>query len=455
MCRQAEKQMKKTSFVKEIRNIPVIEQADICVVGGSCTGVFAAVRAARFGARVVIVEKQNCFGGVATAGLVHVWHSLYDIDRNKQIIAGLTLETLESLKKIRAVQEIERDSFRINTEELKVELDRLIVSERIIPYLHTFYTAPWLKNNRLSGVIVENKSGCGLIKADVFIDATGDGDLAFHLGVPFSISKKMQPPTMCAKILGLNDRPGFNLAALLMEHGKEFMLKEDWGWRASIPGLADMNMHAATHIFNTLSTDARSLTTAEIEGRRQVRAVMDMGRRYKKDGHPPVLVSLASTLGIRDSRRFSLAYRLKEKDVLNGKRFRDAIAYGTYPVDIHHSEKPGITFKNLDGSMTIRNRNKVVKGRWAEEGMKPAGYYQIPYRCMVTEKQPNLIMAGRAVCADDGAFGAIRVMVNANQTGEAAGVAGYLALDTKKPVADIDIPKLRDLMIKGGSILFD
>jgi ribulose 1,5-bisphosphate synthetase/thiazole synthase len=68
--------------------VPIIKEADICVLGGSCTGVFAAVRAARLGAKVVIVEKQNRFGGVATNGLVHMWHSIYDTDFNEQIIGG-------------------------------------------------------------------------------------------------------------------------------------------------------------------------------------------------------------------------------------------------------------------------------------------------------------------------------------------------------------------------------
>ena len=72
---------------------------DLAVVGGGCTGVFAAVRAARLGLRVAIVEKSNCFGGVATNGLVNIWHTLYDADGREQIIAGLTQEMQHSLLK--------------------------------------------------------------------------------------------------------------------------------------------------------------------------------------------------------------------------------------------------------------------------------------------------------------------------------------------------------------------
>ena len=79
-------------YLKEpAKNVPIDGVFDICVVGGSCTGLFAAVRAARLGAKVAIIEKQNCFGGVATNGLVNVWHSLYDIKGEKQIIGAFLL----------------------------------------------------------------------------------------------------------------------------------------------------------------------------------------------------------------------------------------------------------------------------------------------------------------------------------------------------------------------------
>ena len=86
-------------IIEPERKIPVITEADLCVVGGSCTGVFAAVRAARLGLKVVLIEKQNSLGGTAVSGLVNIWHSLHDIDGNNQIIAGLTHEVIERLKK--------------------------------------------------------------------------------------------------------------------------------------------------------------------------------------------------------------------------------------------------------------------------------------------------------------------------------------------------------------------
>ena len=111
-------------YIKEpAKDIPVVHETDICIVGGSCTGVFAAVRAARLGAKVAIIEKQNCFGGVATAGLVNIWHTLYDEPLEKKIIAGLTEEVLERLEKRDALHASPEsfNTYVMNTEELKIE----------------------------------------------------------------------------------------------------------------------------------------------------------------------------------------------------------------------------------------------------------------------------------------------------------------------------------------------
>src|SRR5690606_36478350 len=179
------------NIVEPAREIPVYHEADICVLGGSCTGVFAAVRAARLGAKVVIVEKQNAFGGVATSGLVNIWHSLFNTEFDKQIIAGLTWETIERLQRLGAVKAEQKShsvGYVLNTEELKIELDQLIMESKVKAYLHTAFVAPYVEDGELQAVIVENKSGRGAIRARVFIDATGDGDLCARLHLDHRVS---------------------------------------------------------------------------------------------------------------------------------------------------------------------------------------------------------------------------------------------------------------------------
>lgn len=438
------------------RDTPIVHQTDICVVGGSCTGVFAAVRAARLGARVAIVEKHNCFGGAATAGLVNVWHTLYDEVGNRKIISGLTEEAIDRLKKRDGVHE-SPDRFgcyRLNTEELKIELDEFVTEHRIAPFLHTYYAGPFVEDGELKGVIIENKSGRGVILARMFIDATGDADLCMDLGCPSYSPGTLQPPTMCAKIYGLDTLADWDWQRALTEHGPEFSLEEDWGWGGFIPGLPGTQMRADMHVFNVDTSRGDHLTRSEIEGRRKIRAMMDIIRKYGPAHSRIGLADLASTIGARETGRINARYQLTGDDVLYGRGFDDAIAYGSYRVDVHHSEGPGITFRYLDGTEEVipsRGAEAVV-GRWREPMERDPTFYQVPYRCLLQEKYPNLLMSGRMIDADKVAFSAVRVMVNMNQTGEAAGVAAYLALSARQPVQDVDVSGIQRELTKGGSV---
>jgi glycine/D-amino acid oxidase-like deaminating enzyme len=334
----------KGEILEPARSIPVVHDCDVCVLGGSCTGVFAAVRAAQMGAKVALVEKQNSFGGVATSGLVNIWHSLFTRDKKKQIIGGLTHQVLESLRSIGAATET-----RLNTEELKIELDRLVVDHGIIPYLHTFYVAPQMDGGRVTAVFLENKNGRQAIRAKVFVDATGDGDLAKDTGLPFKIRDGLQPPTTCAAISGLPKE----MLKLIAKHRGEFGLAPDHGWEAAVPGIRDLRMCAYTHVFDTDASDAGQLTAAEIEGRRQVRAYMDIARKYGGERNKPQLHDLASYIGIRETRSFFANYRLTTDDIVTCRRFPDAIANGTYALVAALSALVQIAGSDTSESMAV------------------------------------------------------------------------------------------------------
>lgn len=442
------------SITEPARAIPVIEQVDLCVVGGSCTGVFAAVRAARAGLRVVIVEKQNSFGGVATNGLVNIWHSDQDTTYTTQIIRGLSLEVVERLMQRDAVEVRERNAdarYVLNTEELKIELDELIREHQITPFLHTFYARPICDGERIDAVLIENKDGRSAIKASVYIDATGDGDLAAHLGVPYSIRPDLQPPTTCAKIRGLE---GIRMREFYNEHRDEFDVPKDAGWSCLIPAGGGIRLHAETHVFGANTSDAREWTAAEMEGRRHVRAMMDMVRKHMPERRDDLgLLDLSSSIGVRETRRCEGVYKLTGMDVLDGVRFEDAIANGTYRVDVHYPEGGGYLFKYLDGTTRSSTSEGVVYGRWRPEREVDPTFYQIPYRSMISHRCPNLIMAGRMIDADQEAFGAIRVMITMNQTGEAAGEAAALAVANQCATHAVAPADLRRNLAAGGSII--
>ena len=436
------------------RKVPVIGQTGICVIGGSCTGVFAAVRAARLGAEVMIVEKQNRFGGVAVSGMVSIWHSLKDTTFKNRIIAGLTQEIIERLQRRQAVNSHDNSysDYILNTEELAIELDRLIIEAGVKPLLHTVFTAPYYEDGRLAGVVVENKSGCGVILADYLIDASGDADLCSRAGCSIRQPEAPQPSTTCARFSGWKFPEGFDLGSALRKYGAEYNLPQGFIWGENVPG-SDIHMLAGTRIFNCDCADAAGLTAAEIEGRRQVRAITDI-LRDKYDISGLALQALPSMTGIRESRHIRALYTLTGPDLLNGVRFDDAIANGTYRVDIHQPGRPGIIFRYLNGREVYAcPGQKEEESRWREPVDKDPAFYQIPLRCLIPERAGNIIAAGRMLDADQEAFGGARVMVNMNQTGEAAGVAAALALETGKTIPEIPAEKIRQTLRKGGSCI--
>lgn len=430
-------------------------QFDLVVVGGGCTGVCAAVRAARQGLRVAIIEKNNCFGGVATSGLVNVWHTLLDVDGKEQIIGGVTDEVVRTLSKdgYASTGKNPAAAIRFDPNAMKWVLDQLVVENGIRVFFHTFYNTLVMQEDKITGIVVSNKDGVGIIKADFFIDATGDGDLCRDAGLPAYRSAAFQPASPCCFVKGSlrND-----IGKLIRAHGAEFGLDDDWGWEGFIPGMEDVHFRADFHIFGKMCSKAEDLTAAEIEGRKKIYALQALLRKY--DNPDLSVVALSSHIGIRETVHYETRFKANEKDLLMGKGYADTVMRGTYRVDIHHHDDNGITFKYLTGeTVTYYGKsNQPVRGNWREEaGLTTpyAPYYQIPFDILVQEKISNLIPVGRMVNADEGAFGAIRVMVNLNQLGEAAGVAAWLSMQESKPVAQVCGEKVRKVLQDGGSIL--
>lgn len=442
-------------IIEPEKKIKVCYNADICVVGGSCTGVFAAVQAARRGANVVIIEKQNCLGGVACSGLVNIWHSLYDMDFKEQIVAGLTYEMVERLKKSNSVEITQSESspIRFDPNALKYELDKLVLENKIKLYLHTYYSSIIYDGTKVKSIIIDNKDGRSAINADFFIDATGDGDLMRDLGFKPYYSEKLQPPSSCffmqSSIKG-------DIADLIEQHGKEFDLDDDWGWSGHIPSLKNIFFRADNHVFEVDCSKADDLTFAETEGRRKAYSFVNLLKKY--DNPECVITALCSSIGIRETKHYETIYKANEMDLLLGKRYDDAVLNGTYRIDIHHANDNGITFKYLDGRTQTMygKRSTPIFGDWRKElniTGESAKYYQIPFKILVQEKIDNIIAAGRMINADEGAFGALRVMVNLNQLGEAAGVAAVTSIDQNIPIRDIDGTDVRKKLKKSGSAL--
>ena len=417
---------------------------DVVVLGGSCTGVFAALKAAEGGAKVALVEMAGGFGGTATQGLVPVWHSLYSTDGREQVIGGLT-ESVEQelLRRGEAKREHATNpavGTYLNVAGLQLLLDEMVVKAKsVTPFLHTRLAAAECdRAGHVSAVIVADKAGLRRLRGKFFIDATGDADLCRYAGLgTWKLPKdEMQAHTVCAILSGADGLrrkyPSFGFGEITKpKYGAK--LEHVFGWEAPVVGAKGLTFLAYTRVSSCDPSLPEELTRAELDGRSQLRRIVDAVNRAfpMPEGERLSVVTVAPHVGLRESCHIEGLYRLTTEDLLYGRHFDDVIAKGSYRVDIH--EGAGITFRYLNG----REERQVVKpdgssewkvGRWRKETEGLPTWYEIPYRSIVPKGAENVLAPGRALdCARD-AYGASRVMVNCNQMGEAAGRAAANAL---------------------------
>lgn len=423
---------------KAAEGLPVAGDYDLVVAGGSSTGVCAAVTAARAGLRVALVEYNAFLGGMATAALVPVWHSLWSTDGKTQIIHGLTEEIERYLLERGEAKLTENTKVNpnvgcyLNVAALQLALDRFVrEAKSVTPYLKAQVVAAEKdREGHLTGVVIEDKSGRRVIRGRWFVDATGDADLAARAGFETYVLPKaeLQAHTLCAIVSGWTDlerRYGgkFSLRALLGPKGVAG-LPHVFGWTAPVVGAPDLRFLAVTRVANCDPSVAQDLTDGLLEARLQLGRLVDAANaHFPLEDRRLALVSVASDLGIRESRHIKAKCRVTEEDVLGGRRFDDCAAKGSYRVDIH--EGAGITFKYLNGErhrMLVGADGKVSwkKDFWCLDKMTRPTWYEMPLRALMPEKAENLICAGRMVDCERTAYGALRVMVNCNQMGEAA-----------------------------------
>ena len=423
---------------------------DVVVIGGSCTGVFAAIRAAEAGAKVALVEMAGGFGGTATQGLVPIWHSLYSSDGKKRIIGGLTDEIERELVR-RGEARIDRPDnpacgATINVAGLQMLLDEVVSRQKgITPFLHARLAAAECdRPGHVTAAIIADKAGLRRIRGKFFIDASGDADLCRFAGLPtWKLPKsKMQAHTLCAIIAGFDavkaKYPNFSFGEIMKpKYGAG--LKHMFGWGADVIGAKGLFFHAYTRVADCDPSIPEDLTRIEIEGRAQLRRMIDAAHRHfpMPSGEGLSVVALAAHAGLRESCHVDSLYRTTTDDILYGRHFDDVIARGSYRVDIH--EGAGITFKYLDGTFertfSDEKGHHYERGRWREDDGKLPTWYEIPYRSIVPKGAENVLAPGRTLDCERDAHGACRVMVNCNQMGEAAGRAAANALAKDLPAA--------------------
>ncbi len=446
------------------RDVPVVAECDVAVLGGGPAGVCAAAAAARTGRRTLLVERHGHLGGMATAGWVAIFHTLYGTDRRTKVIGGLAEEFVRRMQREGAVRNTADDgetgNWIVCSETAKFVCDDLVVGSGARLMLHTWLAGALVEGRRVRAALVESKSGRGAIRAETFIDCTGDADLLRRAGAATELGDpegRCQSPTLVFRVGGKGPdaaSPGriqSALADLPMDYSGGPFPCHVWGvesvWNPR------EQMLAGTRVTGINAADARDLTRSEVEARYQLRWLLR--RMREMPGWDQLyLVDVAEQIGVRETHRAVADHRLTREEVLEGRAFDDAVAQGTYPVDIHSPDGPGITFEYLDGRRRfIGAEARSEWGRWdgRPEDAPPRETlcWRAPYGSLVPRDLDNVLVAGRSIGADHAAAGAVRVMINCMQFGQAAGAAAAM-VGPGGGVRDVDAGGLRARLTADG-----
>ena len=407
---------------------------DVIVVGGGPGGVPAAVAAARNGARVLLVERYGFLGGMATTALVHPYMK-YSAGKTI-IIHGLFGEFLDILQNNGALLP---DRQHFDAEPMKWLLDRFVLDSGAELLFHTQAIGVLRDTGKIRAVRVFHKGGVEDLSADVFIDSTGDGDIAAWSGSPVEIGRSednaCQPMTTSFRMAHV-DVKRIPVAADInrlydeakargeVKNPRENVLK----FKSVHPDVIHFN---TTRIIGKTSLDGWSMTEAEIEGRRQVYDMVRFLKKYVAGFESAYIMKIGPEIGVRESRRIMGGYVLTGDDVLEARHFDDGIACGSYDIDIHNPTGTGTVIKRL----------------------KEGTYYQIPYRCLVPKDVDNLIVASRCISATHEAHSSLRVMPIVWAIGQAGGAAAALCIKKGIRPDAVDVPELRKTLIEQGAYL--
>jgi len=429
----------------ETRDLPVAREVDVLVVGGGPAGVGAGLAAARNGARTLVIEQFNCLGGVATAG-GHGHISKYDESGTGRRIAGGIADEIGN--------RVVNDGFGIRNshgiwfevEGLKLMLEAMAEESRVDLLYHTFFSDTVVDNGAVTGAVIQNKNGRQIIAAKRIVDCTGDGDVAFHAGCPYEVGRpsdgKCQPVTLMFTIGGVDWekvcawRTDFKMVETWEQAQRAGDMRAfqktimGWWWTPTRPDQVGVNF---THVIHVDSTRAEDLTRATVEARKQAYETIEVYRKYVPGMEDCYMVSTPNTIGVRESRRIMGDYVLTEDDIKAQREFADNICYGSFFIDIHCIDGPGM-------APTVWRPPKGFK-------------YHIPYRILLPRGIDNLLTAGRCVSCTHIALGSIRVMVPCIGMGEAAGTVAALSLKKGVTPRQLDPGALQDQLRGQGGIL--
>lgn len=419
------------------------DRFDIIVAGGGFAGVCAAVSASRAGRDVLLVERFNCLGGAASFDLVNPFmrycKKKTDGDKtefDRFLSDGLFTEIRRETEKLGGTKGLHT----FDAECLKLALNRICTGAGVTLLFNSVITAVQKNDNHIGSVTVSGFGRELTFSADIFIDATGDGNLAYMAGCGYQLGRQSdnlcQPMTLCFRLANVDEqlysrqRPLIN--PLYEQYRNEGKIRNP---RENV--LIFETCHSGILHFNTTRvcgcdpTDPFEVTKAEIEAREQIFEMLAFLKENFSAFANAELISSGLQIGARESRMIEGRYCLTEDDVVSGRKFDDGIAACNYDIDIH----------SPDGTGTYIYRYPSTE------------YYTIPYRCLVPVDIDNLLVAGRCISSTHEAQSSFRIMPTCASIGEAAGTAAAICLDSGVRPENIDVDLLRKTLRGKGACI--
>jgi hypothetical protein len=427
-------------------------ETDVLVIGGGPGGLSAAVAAAREGVDTTLVERYGCFGGVITQAMIGTvaWYRT----RAETVDAGGIGTEFE--QRAKAMGASKRLFFHeiLDTEVFKHIADRMVLEAGVVPLLHCSVVSPIMEGNVITGVVTESKSGRQAILAKRVIDASGDADIAYRVGVPYR-----QDPKGRLEAVTVNfGCSGVDIPKFINYTWSNFRSVADWGDASGqkekeefstylvepfkkakeageIPEYARIESYwgnftdagevttlDAIHMTDIDPTDVGDLTKAEIEGRQQVMWAVAALKKYTPGFEKARLRTIGASLGVRESRKIIGEYNISADDVLNQARFEDSI--GIFP-----------EFLDGNGIAIMPSTGR---------------YFHVPYGIILPVKVENLLVAGRCVAGDKVSHAATRQMMCCTVTGQGAGVAAAVSLKENLTCRQVSISEVQKALTRQG-----
>lgn len=433
------------SFAK---SLPVRYDVDVFIAGGGPAGTAAAVAARSRGAKVFLAEAHSCLGGMGTAGRVPVFMQMSD--GVNFLCGGFGRSVVDALRKDRQLKGPATD-----IESLKRVYDSLVKESGADFTFQTTFCDVIVSQGRIGGVICVAPSGMFAVRAKVYVDCTGNGDLSVRAGAKFEKGNpegRLMPGTLCSLWSGIDwkkwkeaDRPknlvqpqGYRIQDAIRD-GVFSVPDEHFCGAFEFGG--NLGGGNIGHAFDVDGTDERSVTNALVSCRQSMKEFTRYFNEYLPGFENAQLADTGSLMGIRETRRIIGDYVLGLEDYRKRATFQDEIGRYAYPIDIHPLSP--------DSASYAQHRQEFDQTYRYEKGES----YGIPYRILTPAGFENLLTAGRCVSSDHYVHGSIRVMPGCFITGQAAGLAAALAVEDRCSVHDVNVAKLQTCLKDFGAYL--